>query len=70
MIRLATPAFSLPCAGFGGCDIARPPFQPDLVDRQLSAVAAKAMNNPDVVRVDHENKILWIAHEIGRHQTL
>jgi len=58
------------CRASVGVTLHDQPFQPDLVDRQLSAVAAKAMNNPDVVRVDHENKILWIAHEIGRHQTL
>jgi len=46
------------------------PFQPDTLDRQLSAVAAATVNDPKQVRVDHENQLLWVGDLIGREAPL
>jgi hypothetical protein len=45
-------------------------FAPDTVEAQLTTVAAAAINDPAVVRIDHENRVLRVANVIGRNRDM
>ncbi len=46
------------------------PFQADLLDRQLAAGAARTVGSPRAVRVDHENRTLWVSERIAANEPL
>jgi len=52
--------FALCDAAHGSPQIQDKPFRAATVQDQLITVAARAMDDPDMVRVDHENQRLWI----------
>ena len=58
------------CPAVAGIPLSDQPFEPATLDRQLVAVAAAAMSDPLIVRVDHENKLLRVSDVIGRNRSL
>jgi hypothetical protein len=58
------------CPASLGVALSDQPYQPDVLEQQLLASAARAINTPEVVRIDHENQTLWIAERISRHRGL
>ena len=58
------------CPAREGTPLHDQPFESATLDKQLSAVSVAAMQNPDVVQIDHENKSLRLTNMIGREQSL
>ncbi len=66
-----TPDVRVPlalCSARAGVPLADQPFAAATLDRQLSDVAAAAMKNPNIVRIDHENQALRVADVIWRNR--
>ncbi len=56
------------CPAVAGVPLSEQAYQADLLDRQLTAIAVRTMDSPDAVRIDHENRTLFISDAILAHR--